>query len=186
MGKKKLFVLFCIFAFYAPLGCATTPTLRERLPIPLKEAHPEAVFEENEGLEVIQENAKELRDFYRGGVQQKVQAEKKFKEKAYPEALKLYRLSNEFFSTILQHLDEDSAEYHLFEETSILFFPNLLVADNHLKMGLIHQAAGREGPAQRHWKRALSFVARSLKAESTEWGLALQQELLTLSTSGKK
>lgn len=186
MVKKKLFLLFWIFVFCAPLGCATTPTLRDRLPIPLKEVHPEAVFEENEGLEVIQENARELRDFYRGGVQQKVQAEKKFKEKSYAEALKLYHLSNEFFSTILQHVEEDSAEYHLFEGTSILFFPNLLTADNHLKMGLIHQATGREGPAQRHWKRALSFVARSLKAELTEWGLAFQQELLALSVSGKK
>jgi len=146
----------------------------------LQEVNLEAVFEENEGLEVTRENAKELRDFYRGGVQQKAKAEKEFQEKGYPVAMKLYLSSNELFSTLLEYIDRDSAEYNLFEGTSILFFPNLLVADNHLKMGRIHDAMGRQRPAYRNWKRALSLVRRSLESERTEWGLALQQELLLL------
>jgi len=148
--------------------------------IPLQEANLEAVFEENEGLEVTRENAKELRDFYRGGVQQKAKAEKKFQEKDYPAAMKLYHSSNELFSTLLEYLDEDSADYNLFEGTNVLFFPNLLLADNYLKIGRIHDAMGRKKPAYRHWKQALSSVKRSLKSESTEWGFALQQELFLL------
>ncbi len=65
-------------------GCATTPPPGNIRLISLQEVNLEAVFEENEGLEVTRENAKELRDFYRGGVQQKAKAEKKFQEKGLP------------------------------------------------------------------------------------------------------
>ena len=134
--KGKLFVLL-LFAFLATQGCAAiTPPKGDQRLVSLKEANLGAVFEENEGLEVILEDAKELRDFYRGGVQQKAKAEKRFQEKLYPEAMGLYRSSNEFFLTLLQHIDEDSAEYNLFEGTNILFFPNLLG---------VHPRCGRYG-----------------------------------------
>jgi len=180
--KRRLFLLFVLFSFLTFLGCsATTLPPKNRPLIPLKQANLEAVFEENEGLEVTPEDTKELRDFYRGGVQLKAKAERLFQEKAYPEAMRLYRSSNDFFSTLfLHHLDEDSATYPLFEGTHILFFPNLLMGDNYLKMGLTLRAMGEEGQAQPTWERALFFVKASLQAEPSEWGLALQQELLSL------
>jgi hypothetical protein len=185
--KRILSVLFLVFALLAFQGCAaTTPPPGSKRPIPLKEANLQAVFEENEGLEVLPEDTKEVRDFYRRGVQQKAKAEKQFQEKAYPEAMRLYQSSNESFSTLLRYIDQDGAEYELFEGTHILFFPNLLVADNHLKMGLILRVMGREGPAERNWKRAFSFLKDSLRAEPSEWGLALQQEILTLIPSKNK
>jgi hypothetical protein len=180
MRIRRVLIIFGILTFGTFHGCATTPPPGNLRLVPLQEVNLELIFEENEGLEVIQENAKELRDFYRGGVQQKAKAEKALQEKKFPLAMKSYHSSNEFFSTLLEYIDRDSAEYHLFEGTSILFFPNLLVADNNLKMGRIHEALGRKRPAHRHWKRALSWVKRSLKSERTEWGLALQKELLLL------
>ena len=92
-------------------------------------------MEEQEGLEIIWENAKELRDFYRGGVQKKAGADKKFQEKNYPEAMKLYDSSNEFFLVVLKYNNEDSVEFPLFEGTSILFFPNLLLPITTLRWG---------------------------------------------------
>jgi tetratricopeptide (TPR) repeat protein len=179
--KRNLSVLFLVFALLAFQGCAaTTPPPGSKRPISLKEANLQAVLEENEGLEVTLEDAKEVRDFYRRGVQQKAKAEKLFQGKDYPEAMKLYQSSNESFSTLLQYVDQDCAEYELFEGTHILFFPNLLMADNHLKMGLILRAMGEGGQAQPTWERALSFVKASLRHEPSEWGLALQQELLSL------
>ena len=178
--------LLLIFALLALQGCASTVPPASGPPIPLKEANLEAVFEQNEGLEVTPEDAKELRDFYRFGVQRKAKAEKLFQGKSYPEAMKLYHSSNESFSTILRHLDQDSAEYTLFEDTHILFFPNLLLADNELKMGLILQARGEEGSAQRCWKRGLASVQKSLQAERTEWGLSLQEKLISLLPSKNK
>jgi len=179
-------LLIFAFALLAIQGCAGVPPPASGPPIPLKEANLEAVFEQNEGLEVTPEDAKELRDFYRLGVQQKAQAEKLFREKSYPEAMKLYRSSNDSFSTILRYMDQDSAEYMLFEDTHILFFPNLLVADNELKMGLIMQSRGKEGSARRCWKRSLTSIQKSLQAERTEWGLSLQEKLISLLPSKNK
>lgn len=184
---KKLRAFIFVFTLLAWQGCTGTPRVPENNPlIPLGKANVQAVFEENEGLEILPEDAKELRDFYRGGVQQKAKAEKEFREKAYPEAMKLYRSSNEFFQTLIQYIDEDAAAYNLFEGTDILFFPNLLTADNHLKIGLICQTMGREWRAKYNWKRALSLVKKSLSTERTEWGLALEQELLSLLAAKQK
>ena len=184
---KKLRPFIFIVTFLVWQGCAGTSPVPENKPlISLGKANVQAVFEENEGLEVLPEDAKELRDFYRGGVQQKAKAEREFREKAYPEAMELYRSSNEFFQTLIQYIDEDAAAYNLFEGTDILFFPNLLTADNHLKIGLICQTMGRDWRAKYNWKRALSLVKKSLRTERTEWGLALEQELLSLLASKQK
>jgi hypothetical protein len=113
-------------------------------------------------------------------VQEKIKAEKRFQEKAYPEAMKFYQSSNDFFTKLFQYVNEDMAEFTLFEGTAILFFPNLLMADNHLKMGLIQRETGHEGPAQSSWKRAQSFVQKSLQSEKTEWGLSLEKEVSSL------
>lgn len=181
MSRKEKFIPLAILALLILQGCAAaTPPRGNSAPIPLEKANLETVLEEQEGLEIIPEDAKELRDFYRGGVQQKAKAEKKFQEKSYSEALKLYDSSNEFFFVVIKHNDMDNAEFPLFEGTSILFFPNLLVADNFLKAGRILQEMKRDFWAKRKWKQARSYVTESLKSEPTEWGLSLQQELAVL------
>lgn len=185
--KENFFGPFIILAFLIFQGCAgVTPITGEKSPIPLQKANPKAVFEENEGLQFIWEDAKDARDFYRGGVQHKAKAEKRFQEKAYPEAMNLYQSSNDFFTKLFQYMDEDFTEYTLYEGTNILFFPNLFVADNHLKLGLIYRETGDEGSAQRSWKRALPFIRKSLQSERTEWGLSLEKELSSLLESKKK
>jgi len=94
--------------------------------------------------------------------------------------MKLYQESCDLLSTALKYIEEDAVDFPCFEGTSILFFPNLLAADNHLKMGKIQKAMERENPAQRNWKKALFFARQSLGFEKTEWGLSLQQEILSL------
>jgi len=168
-------------------GCATTdiPIMRKD-PLPLKAVHIEAIFEENEGLEIREEDCKELRDFYRGGVQRKAKAERRLKEKAYPEAMRLFHGSNVFFETILKYIPEDSAKYNLFEDTHILFFPNLLLADNYLKMSKICHAQGNRWQANRHLKKAQTYIEKSLRSEQTEWGFTLQSEIQFLVAAEKK
>jgi hypothetical protein len=178
--KSFLLLPWPAIGFLVFLGCATAPPSESQRTIPLQEASLDVVIEENEGLEVVWEDAKDIREFYRGGVQQKAQAEKRYEAKAYPQAMKLYQSSNEFLTKLLQYIPEDYAQYPLYEDTHILFFPHLLMADNHLKMGKILHAMERERSAQRHWKQALSSVKESLKTERTEWALNLQQELISL------
>ena len=179
--EREILCTFSRLCFSCFPGCAgVTPITGEKPPIPLQKANLKAVLEENEGLEIVWEDAKDARDFYRGGVQQKAKAEKQFQEKAYPEAMKFYQSSNDFFTKLFQYMNEDYAEYTLYEGTDILFFPNLLMADNYLKMGMITRETGREGSAQRSWKRAQSFVHKSLQSERTEWGLSLEKEISSL------
>lgn len=188
--KGKTFTTFLGFwLLLIFLGCAATtpPPLPpgDSPAIPLGKANLEAVLDEQEGLEMVWENAKELRDFYRGGVQKKAGAEKKFQEKNYPEAMKLYDSSDEFFLVVIKYNNQDDAEFPLFEGASILFFPNLLIADNNLKMGRILREMGHESAAHRKWKQALPYIEQSLRSERTEWGLSLQQEVLSLLNSQK-
>ena len=162
-------------------GCATSPPPRAGTPVvPLSKVNLEAVLEEQEGMEIVWGDAKEVRDFYRGGVQQKAKAEEKYREKFYPLALGLYERSNEFFLVVLDYIKEDSCEYVLFEGTSILFLPNLLMADNYLKSGRILKEMGRDSSARRDWKSALESVQKSLQCERTEWGLEIEKELHSL------
>jgi hypothetical protein len=180
--REKLFFLFLIVVLLVFPGCGgVIPITGESAPLPVQKANLKMVLEENEGLKIVWEDAKDARDFYRGGVQQKALAEKKLQEKTYPGALQFYQASNDFFTRMLQFMNEDCASYTLYEGSDILFFPNLLMADNYLKMGIIAQETGREGAATRNWKKAQDFVHKSLRSERTEWGLSLEQEILSLS-----
>ena len=180
--KEKWPGMLLGLALLVSQGCGgVTPLVAEKPPVPLAKANPEAVFRENEGLAVVWEDAKDARDFYRGGVQQKARAEMKSREKAPAEALKLYQSSNDFFTRLLQFIPEDTAEYPLYEGTQIVFMPTLLMADNYLQMGKIQRDMGREGPAQSNWKNAQGSLKKSLQAERTEWGLSLEKELALLS-----
>lgn len=185
MNGKRFFTAFVVSLLLSGCGGGVTPIMTEKAPIPLQKANQEQVLAENEGLRIVWEDAKDARDFYRGGVQRKADAEKQFREKAYPDALKSYQASNDFFTKLLQYLPEDTAEFTLYEGTDILFFPNLLMADNYLKMGLIQRETGRDGPAQSNWKKAQSFVQKSLQSEKTEWGLSLEKDIAGLLASKK-
>ena len=181
----RLYRILVLIPFLWFGGCATPPPPPADSPlIPLQKANLEAVFEEQEGLEILWENAQEVRDFYRGAVQQKAKADKDYQDKKYAEAMKKYDSSNEFLMVVLKYRNEDSGECILFDGTSILFFPNLLAADNHLKAGKILKEMGRDSSARGKWKQALPYVQRSLQHERTEWGLAVQQELQSLLGTG--
>jgi len=183
--KKRTFPEFlAILSLLTLLGCAAAkPPAGDSPPLSLAKANLGTVLEEHEGLEIVWEDAKELRDFYRGGVQHKARAEKKFQERSFADAQKLYDSSNEFLLVVLERYHQDEAKFPLFEGASILFFPNLLVADNYVKMGRILREMGRESSAHRQWKKALPFIKRSLTSEPSEWGLSVQQELQSLLNS---
>jgi hypothetical protein len=135
MGEKWIATLI-LAAFSALQGCAeVSPTPGNRSLIPLDKANLAAVFAENEGLEVTWEDAKDVRDYYRAGVQQKAKAEKQFQEKAYQEAMKFYEVSNDFFSKLFQYIKGDCAEYPLFKGTHILFSQTCWLPTTTLRWG---------------------------------------------------
>jgi tetratricopeptide (TPR) repeat protein len=167
------------FLFFSLLACASTPPPVENRPlIPLQKANLAMVIEEQMGLEISLEDVKDARDYYRGGVQKKAKADKQFQAKNYKVALDLYDISNEYFLFLLDYISNDFLSYPLFEGSQILFFPNLLMADNYLKMGRIYQGMEREGSARRKWEQALTAVEKSLANERTEWGENVRKEIL--------
>ncbi len=187
MKELSFRIIFTAISMLMCFGCATpgVPPAEDSAPVPLDKANLEAVLQEQEGVEITREDAKELRDYYRGGVQKKSLADKNFREKNYQEAMKLYDTSDEFLQIVIKNNEQDSVEFPLFEGVSILFFPNLLLADNYLKVGRILRDTGHESSAQRKWKQSLLFVEKSLAAERTEWGLSLRKEILSLLNSPK-
>ncbi len=176
--RKRILILLFLFAFLA--GCASMKAKENKPPIPLQDVNLEAVLEENSGLEMAPGDIRDVRDYYRAGVQQKGKAETAFQKNQYPEAMMSYQQSTQSLATLLNYIDTDSAKYNLFDESNILFFPNLLMADNHLKMGKILQQMSRNWQARHHWKMGLSSANDSLESEPTEWGLDIQRRLKAL------
>ncbi len=175
---KRIVVLCCLLAFAA--GCASVPAKGNKTPIPLREVNLEAVLQENTGLEMTVDDVKDVRDYYRVACQQKIKAERALRENSDSEALQHYRDSMQSFLKLLNYIDADSAKFNLFEETNILFFPNLLMADNHLKMGTILRKMNMNWQARHHWKMGLSAARDSFKSEPTEWALDVQRQLDSL------
>jgi tetratricopeptide (TPR) repeat protein len=179
MKIPRSFLWLSLLLFFTLPHCATVPPPEKKGPlIPLQKANLALALEQQAGLEISLKDVKDARDYYRGGVQQKAKAEKKFQAKEYKEALRLYDRSNEFFLYLLDYIPYDSVSYPLFEGTEILFFPNLLLADNYFKMGEIYQSTGQESSARRKWKQAFSAVGKSLACERTEWAENLRQKIL--------
>jgi hypothetical protein len=184
--KKVSFPFFLLIFPFLFLGCAaTTPPPSHSPVISIKKVNLKAILVQQKGLEITWEDAKDLRDFYRGAVQKKALAEAELGEKHYTKAFEYYHSSDEFLQFVMRYDDQDSAEYPLFGDTSILFFPNLLMADNDLKTGQILWKMGREGAAHHEWMQARHFLQKSLRSEPTEWGLSLQRELAALLASSR-
>lgn len=180
----RLIKILCIYFIISGCTFHAPSSFIEKPLISLDKVNLKAIIEEQEGLEITWEDAKDVRDFYRGAVQHKMKAEKKLRAAKYHEALTLYEYSNDFLSVVLNYLDQDSAAYQLFEGHQILFFPNLLVADNNLKIGQILKVMKKDWSARRKWKQALSYVKKSLQSEKTQWGLSIQNQLITLIHQG--
>jgi hypothetical protein len=144
---------------------------------PLAEINLDKVMKENRGLRVLKENATTVRDFYRGGVQEKEWGEKMLKERNWEEARAHFEKSNWFLETVLDYLPEDEAQRNIYGDHSIIFLPNLLIADNQLKLLKINDAVN--GPQDdTYWivRRGRQFLSRSLRSVKTEWAIQIQKE----------
>ncbi len=137
-------VFFLIFGLFGT-RCAT-PTHKEEVKTypkdyvhSLKEIYLEKVFNENRGLKVLEENATTVNDYYRGGVQEKEEGEKLIKESRWEEARKHFEKSNRFFGVVLKYLSEDEAYRNIYGEQVVIFLPNLLIADNDLKLVTVYK-----------------------------------------------
>jgi hypothetical protein len=199
MGLKKLFYLLLILitSFFGT-RCATTQenlgASGEMTPMmmdhggtfmmthskdyvyPLNEINLENVIRENEGFKVVQENALMVNDYYRGGVQEKAEGERLMKEEKWEESEAHFGKSNWFLEVVVDYFPEDEPCKNIYGDHVVIFLPNLLMADNQLKLMEIYGKTKRSGEiywARRDGKTSLS---RSLRSVKTEWGYLLKKD----------
>jgi hypothetical protein len=141
----------------------------------LKEINLEKVFNENRGLKVLEENATTVHDYYRGAVQEKEEGEKLTKESAWEEARKHLEKSNRFFLVVLKYLPEDEAYRNVYGEQAVIFLPNLLVADNNLKLVTVYKNLRNDDRAAEARANGERYLAESLKNVKTEWAYEIKK-----------
>jgi hypothetical protein len=134
------------------------------------------VIDENKGLRVLEENATKVHDYYRGGVQEKAEGERFLKEGKLDEAMVRFEKSNRFLRVVIEYLSEDEASRNIYGDHVVIFLPNLLIADNDLKMIAILKRMGKDDKAVEARGHGEYYLERSLKSVKTEWAFQIKKE----------
>ena len=141
----------------------------------LEEINIEKVYGENRGLKVFEENATTAHDYYRGGVQEKEEGEGLMKSGQWNDARLHLEKSNRLLRVVLKHLPEDDAYLNVYGEQTIIFLPNLLIADNDLKLVTVYKNLKNDHKASEVRKEGQLYLAESLKTVKTEWAHQLKK-----------
>jgi hypothetical protein len=178
LKKISYWVFILIFGFFVT-RCATPKEELKTVPkdyvYSLKEINLEKVFGENRGLKVLEENATAVHDYYRGGVQEKEEGEKLIKESKWEEARRSLEKSNRFLRVVLKYLPEDEASRNIYGEQMVIFLPNLLIADNDLKLVTVYKNLKNDDKAAQAKGEGQQYLAESLKSVKTEWAFQIKK-----------
>ena len=144
---------------------------------PITEINLENVIEENQGLKMLQENATMVHDFYRGGVQEKAEGERLMKEEKWVEAEAHFQKSNWFLKVVVDYFPYDEPCKNIYGDHVVIFLPNLLIADNQLRLMEIYSKTRKYEDI--YWGRrdGRIYLSRSLRSVKTEWGYRLKKDL---------
>jgi hypothetical protein len=179
--KGVLSLTFIIIVGFLGTKCATPKEGLKTVPkdyvYPLTEINLEKVFTENRGLRVMEENATKVHDFYRGGVQEKEEGERLLKESSWDEARKHLEKSNRFLRVVVKYLPEDEAHRDVYEGQTVIFLPNLLMADNDLKLITVYKNMRNDNRAAEVKDEGQYYLAESLKSVKTEWAYQIKKGL---------
>jgi len=180
LKKISYLVFVLIFGFFGT-RCAA-PTHKEEVKTypkdyvhSLKEIYLEKVFNENRGLKVLEENATTVHDYYRGGVQEKEEGEKLIKESRWGEARNHLEKSNRFLRVVLKYLPEDEAYRNIYGEQVVIFLPNLLIADNDLKLVTVYKNLKNDDKTAQAKAEGQQYLAQSLRSVKTEWAYQIEK-----------
>jgi nitrous oxide reductase len=180
LKKILYFVLVLIFGFVGTRCAAPKEELKtypKDYVYPLKEINLEKVFNENRGLKVVEENATKVHDFYRGGVQEKEEGEGLLKEGKWEEARSHLEKSNRFLRVVVKYLPEDEAYRNIYGDQVVIFLPNLLIADNNLKLITVYKNLGKDDKVAEAKSAGEYSIAESLKSVKTEWAYEIKKGL---------
>jgi hypothetical protein len=181
--KKISYLVFILIVAFLGTRCATDTHTHEPTAKtypkdylhPLKEINPEKVYAENRGLKVLEENATTADDYYRGGVQEKEEGETLMKAGSWNEARLHLEKSNRFLRVVLKYLPEDEAYRNVYGEQVIIFLPNLLIADNDLKLIAVYKNLKNDNKVAEAKNDGQHYLAESLKSVKTEWAYQIKK-----------
>ncbi len=179
--KKILYLVLILLFGFLGMRCAgqkeEVKTYPKDYVHPLKEINLEKVFSENRGLRVLEENATTAPDYYRGGVQEKEDGERLMKEGRWEEARIRLEKSIRFLRVVLKSLPEDEAYRNIYGEQAVIFLPNLLIADNALKLVSVYKNMRNDNAVAEAKNAGQYYVAESLKSVKTEWAYQVKKGL---------
>src|SRR4030042_396897 len=142
---------------------------------PITEVNFEKMVNENRGLKILEENATTVHDYYRGAVQEKAEGEKFFKESKWGEAEAHLEKSNRFLRVVLRYLPEDEAYRNIYGEQVVIFLPNLLIADNDLKLVTVYKNLKNDDKTAQAKAEGQQYLTESLKSVKTEWAYQIKK-----------
>ncbi len=182
--KKALVLVFILIVAFLGTRCATDTQTHEPVAKtypkdylhPLKEINLEKVYAENRGLRVLEENATTTHDYYRGGVQEKEEGENLMKAGKWGEARIHLEKSNRFLRVVLKYQPADDANLNVYGEQTIIFLPNLLIADSNLKLVSVYKNLKNDDKAVQVRKEGQLYLSESLKSVKTEWANQIKKE----------
>jgi hypothetical protein len=171
--KKISYLIFILIFGFLGTRCATQQ--KELRTYPLTEINLEKVFHENRGLKVLEENATMIHDYYRGGVQEKEEGERLMKEGRWEEARNHLEKSNQFLRVVLKYLPEDEASRNVYGDVVVIFLPNLLMADNYLKLITVYKSTKNDNKIADSKGNGEYYLSLSLKSVKTEWSYQIKK-----------
>jgi hypothetical protein len=142
---------------------------------PIADINLEKVIDQNRGLKVVTENATAVHDYYRGGVQEKAEGERLLREGKWEEARILFDKSNRFLQVVVRYLPQDQAYRNIYGDAVIVFLPNLLMADNYLKLITVYKKTGKNEQVVEGKRYGEKYLSVSLKSVKTEWAYQIQK-----------
>ena len=179
--KNILYLIFILMLGFLGMRCAASKEEVKTYPKdyvhPLTKINLERVFSENRGLEVLEENATTVYDYYRGGVQEKEEGQKLMKESKWAEARTHLEKSNRFLRVVIKYLPEDEPSRNVYGDQRVIFLPNLLIADNDLKLIAVYKALKDDDELVGVKKDGQHYLAESLKSVKTEWAYEIKKRL---------
>ena len=179
--KKISYLVFILIFGFLGIRCARDTHKGEQKTQPkdyvhsLAEINLEKVFIENRGLKVLEENATTVHDFYRGGVQEKEEGEKLIKESRWEEARRHLEKSIRFLRVVIKYLPEDEAYRNIYGEQVVIFLPNLLIADNNLKLVTVYKNMKNDNKVAEAKEEGQHYLTESLKSVKTEWAYQIKK-----------
>jgi hypothetical protein len=77
---------------------------------------------------------------------------------------------------VLKYLPEDEAYRNIYGEQVVIFLPNLLIADNDLKLITVYKNTGKDEKVAEAKGNGQHHLAESLKSVRTEWAYQIKKE----------